>query len=89
MNTSKLGITVRDFSRNLSYYVENIEKGPIAITKHGKTVAILKSITASKKKGCLLDLAYFKHTHIQNNDNDKPENIAVELRRKSWTRANK
>lgn len=86
MNTSKHAITVRDFSRNFSYYVENIEKGPIVITKHGKTVAILKSSSPLKKQGRLLDLAYFKHTHIQNND--KPENIATELRRKSWTRTN-
>lgn len=86
MNTSKFAITVRDFSRNISYYVESVKEGPISISKHGKVVAILKSVTPLKKQGKLSDLSYFKHTHKQKND--KPDNIAAELRRKSWTRTN-
>ena len=55
-------------------------------SKHEKVIATPKSITPLKRQGKLLDLSYFKYTHIQSNN--KPENIAVELRKKSWTRIN-
>ena len=50
------------------------------------SISLRTPTTASKMKCNLQDLSYFKHQLKLKND--KPENIAAKLRKKSWARTN-
>ena len=81
-------VSVRDFSRNLSYYVNEIDYGPISLTKRGKVVAVLSPSSIKKEKAThLVDLDFFKHPAKHPEwEGQTSGHIAKALRKNAWSR---
>ena len=80
-------ISVREFSRNLSYFVDHAQHEPIYITKRGNVLAVLtipKTILKKTPKK-LEDLAFFKNfVEPKVWKNKTSLQIATKLREKAW-----
>ncbi|OGJ21853.1 MAG: hypothetical protein A2804_01285 [Candidatus Pacebacteria bacterium RIFCSPHIGHO2_01_FULL_46_10] len=80
-------VSVRDFSRNLSYYVNEINHGSLSLTKHGKVVAVLSPSSIKKKAPHLMDLDFFKHPAKHPEwERQTSGHIAKALRKNAWSR---
>jgi len=82
---ANISVSVRDFSRNLAYYVEIVQKQNVVLTKNGIPIALITKPNNKKQKIPLTELEFFtKFKEPESWKGKSSAQVADELREKAW-----